>query len=77
MGMMSRYAAGAALSSPADKQTLKQSDAISPGIERGYCDKKKRKKQHERAFTGAFDYLFNYGENNNSKSADRNYGFDF
>lgn len=41
--MMSRYAAEATLSSPADKQTLKQSDAISSEIALGCGGKKKKK----------------------------------
>lgn len=55
MGMMSRYAAEATLSSPADKKTLKQSDAISPEIELGCGDKK-----HEKVFIYVFNYLFIY-----------------
>lgn len=42
--MMSRYAAEATLSSPADKQTLKQSDAISPEIALPCGDKKNIKR---------------------------------
>lgn len=55
MGMMSWYAAEATLSSPADKQTLKQSDAISPEIELGCGDKK-----HEKGFICAFNYISIY-----------------
>lgn len=53
MGMMSRYAAEATLSSPADKKTLQQSDAISPEIELGCGDKK-------QTFIYVFNYLFIY-----------------
>lgn len=70
MGMMSRYAAVATLSSPADKKikTLKQSDAISPEIKLGCGDKNMKK-----VFIYAFHYLFI--EKTQFQSADRNYGF--
>lgn len=56
MGMMSRYAAEATLSSPADKQTLKQSGAISPEIELGCRDKIKHKKVVICVFNSIFIY---------------------
>lgn len=58
MGMMSRYAAEATLSSPADKQTLKQSGAISPEIELGCRDKKKKKNMKRLLFVSSILYLF-------------------